>query len=87
MRPLDRYSWLVSGLLRADEVQEATGFEMPEGEYETIAGLVLAQLGRIPQVGDHVEIGEWRLTVSRMDRHRIADIRLSHPHRVPGGAR
>jgi len=87
VRPLDRYSWLVSGLLRADEVQEATGFEMPEGEYETIAGLVLAQLGRIPQVGDHVEIGEWRLTVSRMDRHRIADIRLSHPHRVPGGAR
>jgi len=48
VRPLGADSWLVSGLLRADELAEATGFVPPEGDYETLAGLVLAQLGRIP---------------------------------------
>jgi CBS domain containing-hemolysin-like protein len=82
VRPLDRDSWIVSGLLRADELAEATGFEMPDGDYETVAGLVLADLGRIPEVGDRVDHGPWRLTVTHMDRHRIAELRLSRaPHR------
>ena len=55
MRPLGAGSWLVSGLLRDDEVADATGFPMPEGDYETLAGLVLARLGRIPDVGDDVD--------------------------------
>jgi CBS domain containing-hemolysin-like protein len=77
VRPLGRNSWLVSGLLRDDEVAEATGFRMPEGEYETLAGLVLARLGRIPEVSDEVRIDGWRITVMKMDRHRIAELRLS----------
>jgi CBS domain containing-hemolysin-like protein len=77
VRPLGRTSWLVSGLLRDDEVAEATGFRMPEGDYETLAGLVLARLGEIPEVGDEVRIDGWRITVMLMDRHRIAELRLS----------
>jgi CBS domain containing-hemolysin-like protein len=77
VRPLGRSSWLVSGLLRDDEVAEATGFRMPEGEYETVAGLVLSRLGRIPEVGDEVRVDGWRITVMLMDRHRIAQVRLS----------
>ncbi|HKN98034.1 MAG TPA: hemolysin family protein [Pseudonocardiaceae bacterium] len=77
VRPLGRSSWLVSGLLRDDEVAEATGFRMPEGQYETLAGLVLARLGRIPEVGDEVRVDGWRITVMLMDRHRIAQLRLS----------
>jgi CBS domain containing-hemolysin-like protein len=52
VRPLGTDSWLVSGLLRGDELAEATGFVLPHGDYETLAGLVLARLGRIPDVGD-----------------------------------
>jgi CBS domain containing-hemolysin-like protein len=77
VRPLGRTSWLVSGLLRDDEIAEATGFRMPEGEYETVAGLVLARLGEIPEVGDEVRVDGWRITVMLMDRHRIAELRLS----------
>ena len=83
VRPLGRSGWLVSGLLRDDEVAEATGFRMPDGEYETLAGLVLARLGRIPDVGDEVRVDGWRITVMLMDKHRIADLRLS---RVDPGA-
>jgi CBS domain containing-hemolysin-like protein len=77
VRSLGRDSWLVSGLLRDDEVSEATGFRMPEGEYETLAGMVLARLGRIPDVGDEVRVDGWRITVQAMDKHRIAQLRLA----------
>jgi CBS domain containing-hemolysin-like protein len=76
VRPLGRDSWIVSGLLRDDEVAEATGFRMPEGDYETLAGLVLARLGRIPEVNDEIQVDGWRITVLRMDRHRVAELRV-----------
>jgi magnesium and cobalt exporter, CNNM family len=77
VQSLGRQSWRVSGLLRADEVADAVGFVMPEGDYETVAGLVLERLGRIPDVGDEVTVEGWQLTVLRMDRRRIADLCLT----------
>jgi CBS domain containing-hemolysin-like protein len=50
-------SWLLSGLLRPDEVEDVTGTALPEHEdYDTIAGLVLQVLGRLPAVGDLAEV-------------------------------
>nr|WP_272923971.1 hemolysin family protein [Streptomyces sp. SID3343] len=66
----------LSGLLRADEVEEASGWRFPEGEYSTVAGLVLARLGRLPEVGDHVDVDGRRLTVVALDRHRIDEVEL-----------
>ena len=86
VRTLGRQGWMVSGLLRADEVAEATSFCMPEGEYETLAGMTVAKLGRIPVVGDEVRVGSWRIIVMRMDRHRVAELRLSRvtePNEAP----
>lgn len=80
VRPLGRDSWMVSGLLRDDEVNDATGFRMPEGDYETVAGLVLARLGRIPEVADEIRVDGWRITVMRMDRHRVAELRVAKVH-------
>ncbi|MEU4413791.1 hemolysin family protein [Nocardia salmonicida] len=75
--------WDCSGLLRIDEVSRATGYDAPEGEYETLGGLVLAQLGRIPVTGDEVVLpesrgsgGGWIARVERMDGRRIDRIRL-----------
>ena len=84
VRHLGDGGWLVSGLLRADEVAEATGFVMPEGPYETLAGLALARLGRIPDVGDELVVGSRRFTVTRRDRNRVAELRL-HPGEVSRG--
>jgi len=50
-------SWIVSGLLRPDEVRDATGLALPEHEdYDTVAGLLVRALGRIPQRGDQVDV-------------------------------
>ncbi|HET9143661.1 hemolysin family protein [Actinophytocola sp.] len=76
VRTLSANSWIVSGLLRDHEVAEATGFHMPDGDYETLAGLVLARLGRIPEVNDEVTVNGWRITVLRMDKHRVAELRV-----------
>jgi len=86
-RRLDTDTWLVSGQLRADEVSELTGFRMPEGDYETIAGLVLERLGRIPAPGDGVDVEGWRLSVVTMDRHRIAELSVRRDARqaAPAG--
>lgn len=73
--------WMISGQLRADEVREITGFRMPTGDYETIAGLVLERLSRIPSVGDAVTVNDWHLVVSDMDRHRIAELTIHSPGR------
>jgi CBS domain containing-hemolysin-like protein len=72
-------AWVLSGLLRPDEVEAATGVHMPEGhaDYETVAGLVVARLGRLAEVGDEVQVSGMILTVERLDGRRIDRIRLT----------
>jgi CBS domain containing-hemolysin-like protein len=52
------------------------GVSLPEGDYATVAGLVLERLGRIPAAGDAVDVDRWRLEVLAMDRNAIARVRL-----------
>ena len=73
----------VSGLLRIDEIAEQTDFRAPEGDYETIGGLVMSVLGHIPTEGESVELTafdtdappdrppRWRASVALMDGRRI----------------
>ncbi len=70
--------WELSGLLRVDEVADATGFTAPDGEYETLGGVVQANLGRVAAVHDVVELDGWSLTVEKMDGRRVDVVRL-HP--------
>ena len=81
---LDGNRWLVEGSLHLDEVAEATGLGIPRGEYETIAGFVLERLGRIPDPGDAVIHGEWKVQVVRLEGRRIAQLRLSRTQPPPG---
>jgi CBS domain containing-hemolysin-like protein len=74
--PGGQQSFLVDGVLREDEVQEQTGFRLPEGPYETLAGFLMARLGHIPVVGETVEENGWEFTVVEMDRHRIEQVRV-----------
>ncbi|GAA3712307.1 hemolysin family protein [Gordonia hankookensis] len=53
---VDGDGFLCSGLLRIDELTDATGYRAPEGSYDTLGGLVMFCLGRIPEVGDAVEL-------------------------------
>lgn len=74
-----RGAHLLSGRLHPDEVKEACGFAMPEGEFDTLAGFVLERLGRIPGMGDGFECGGWSFEVTEMDERRVATVRVVAP--------
>jgi putative hemolysin len=67
----------VDGKLNLDEIEELTGVELPEGPYATVAGFVMAELGRLPRTGDVVEHDGVRITVVRTDGRRVARVRLT----------
>lgn len=69
-------TWLVDGMLRGDELAEQTGFLLPEGPYETLAGFLMSGLGHIPRVGEVLQIDGWEFTIVEMDRHRVEQVRL-----------
>ena len=69
----------VDGLLNLDDFTEVTGLELPEGPYETVAGYVLAELGRLPEVGDEIVVEGRTLTVIELDGRRIARLRVGAP--------
>jgi CBS domain containing-hemolysin-like protein len=80
-------SWSCSGLLRIDEVSRETGYSAPDGWYETLGGLVLTTIGRIPVEGDEVVLptsidgvstsGGWVAKVLHMDGRRIDRVLLT----------
>jgi len=72
-------AFVVDGLLREDELMEQTGFGLPEGPYETLAGYLLARLGHIPVAGESLEDNGWEFTVMEVDRHRIEQVRVIAP--------
>jgi CBS domain containing-hemolysin-like protein len=72
-------AFLVDGLLREDELMEQTGFALPEGPYETLAGFLLSRLGHIPVIGESLESDGWEFTVVQVDRHRVEQVRVVAP--------
>ncbi|BDZ42940.1 membrane protein [Paraoerskovia sediminicola] len=70
-------SWVVPGVVRPDELAEVTGVVVPDdGAYETLGGLVMERLGRVPATGDEVEVGGVTLRVEAMDRRRVERVRV-----------
>ena len=68
----------VDGTASVDEVSDMIGFQLPEGEYDTIAGFVTEQLGRLPKIGEHpqVKINGITITVLEVEEQRIARLLL-----------
>jgi CBS domain containing-hemolysin-like protein len=72
-------SWLLSGLLRPDEVEDLTGVPLPESEdYDTVAGLVLQVLGRIPERGDIAEVPVPEAPDENDSRQRLVTLTVEH---------
>jgi CBS domain containing-hemolysin-like protein len=70
-------------MFRPDELMEKLAIEVPaDGSYETIAGYIMAQLGRVAAVGDEVRIESGLLRVERMDGRRVDRIRFT-PDEIP----
>ncbi|MGH9184981.1 MAG: hemolysin family protein [Acidimicrobiales bacterium] len=70
-------SMLVPGGFPVHDLPDIGVHEIPDGDYATVAGLVLDRLGRIPDVpGDRVTVGDWRIEVAGVERHAVTEVRL-----------
>ncbi|MBM3946496.1 MAG: HlyC/CorC family transporter, partial [SAR202 cluster bacterium] len=74
--PLNDATVEFNGDLPVDDANEHLGLELPRGDYVTMAGMILAHLGRIPDSGETMTIGKVSIRVVGMDGRRIARVRL-----------
>lgn len=71
-------SLLVAGWMPVDEFAELLALQIePERDYQTVAGMVLDRMGRLPHVGESVDIGAWRIEVVDLDGRRIDKLLVS----------
>jgi putative hemolysin len=66
----------IDGLLNLEDFTEMTGVELPDGPYETVAGWAVAQIGRLPEVGDQVQFDNATFDVTKIEARRISRMRV-----------
>ncbi len=76
IKKLNDHTWLLDGNFPLDELSEITQIDFPLGDYETIAGLVLAKLGHIPQPQEVAAFDEFRVVVTDANPRRIKQVKL-----------
>lgn len=69
--------WAVAATVRPDEIERMTGIDLPDGEYDTVAGLVLDRLERMAEVGDAVEVNGATIEVVDVDGYAIQRVTLT----------
>jgi len=70
-------SYLVAARMNIDELNEALDWGLPKQDYETVAGLVLATLGRIPRAGEEFQIPGYTITVMEADSRRVVAVKIA----------
>ncbi len=74
---INEYTFQIDGGMRIEEVNEEMGVELPEGDYETVAGFVLHLLGHIPKQGEQLKYKGLKLVITKMRGMKIEEILLT----------
>jgi CBS domain containing-hemolysin-like protein len=86
VEPLPDGSYWVAARTHIDELNEALDWSLPKHDYETVAGLVLATLHRIPRMGEVLQLPGYTITVLEADARRVAAVKIAPTATPPGGA-
>jgi CBS domain containing-hemolysin-like protein len=76
IEPLPGGDVRVNARMALDEVNDLIHAQLPEGDWDTIGGLLLSELGHVPAEGESVEVQGWQLTAQRVQGRRIGRVRL-----------
>ncbi len=68
--------WKAEGRSEREHLEAACSLELPEGDFETIAGYILGELGRVPRVGEQLTMDGWLLRVSKANDRAILEVTL-----------
>lgn len=70
-------TWTVSALVHVDTLEEMFGVELDERDFDTVGGLVVSNLGRVPVEGESVRFGDLRIDVVKADPRRVYTVRIT----------
>jgi putative hemolysin len=76
-------SVLLPAETRVDDLNQALGAQLPDGDFETLAGLLNSCAGAIPQLGDQFFVGGLELTVATRDERRVKQVRVRRAQSAP----
>ena len=68
--------WLANGRVERSALEELTGMELPDGNFETLAGFLLERMGRVPKAGGRLIEGIWLFEVTQATDRAILEVRL-----------
>ena len=74
---INEYTFQIDGGMRIEEANEELGLELPEGDYETVAGFILHLMGRIPKQGKQLKYKGLKMVITKMKGHKIEEILLT----------
>jgi len=76
-RRVAKDTYIISGKVEVDHINEKYSLNIEEGDYETLSGFISTQLGRIPDQGENVSIGNFKIQIVRAAAQRIELVKLS----------
>lgn len=80
----DQHSYVISGKVEIDHINEQFAIKIPEGDFETIAGYITSKLGYIPEKGKILNIDHFRIMILRADQKKIELVKLTaDPTKMP----
>ena len=74
---IDDHTYDVNAGMAIAEINDEIGIEIPEGDYQTVAGFILSELGYIPEIGEVVEHGRLRFVIQKMSGVKIESVQLT----------
>ncbi|MBN2009401.1 HlyC/CorC family transporter [candidate division KSB1 bacterium] len=75
-KKLNAFTYVVKARAEIDELNAKFSFEIPEGEYSTLGGFIIDELGRIPVPDDFVDLENCRLIITKADRKRVLEVKI-----------
>ncbi|MCK5577036.1 MAG: CBS domain-containing protein, partial [Dehalococcoidales bacterium] len=82
--PINEYTFQVDGGMRIEEANEEMVLELPEGDYETVAGFILHLLGYIPKQGKQLRYKGLKIVITKMKGKKIEEILLTKEKKTDG---
>lgn len=74
------FEYVVEGSMKLDDLNDRLGLELESEDYDSIGGLIIGQLDRLPEQGEEVICSEIRLIVDKLDKNRIDKVHMYLPH-------
>jgi magnesium and cobalt transporter len=74
---IDEHTWLVNAFVKVDTLIDDHGLDLPVGDYETVAGLIISHLANIPTKGQKLEINKYKFEVIEVTNKKIKKVKIS----------